>query len=151
VTPAEIIAEALRLARAGAHDTARKVAYRLPAGAVTLDTAMALARGGAHEAAWAVAYRLPAGTGTLDAALALEQAGAYAAARAVHARIPGAVRHPAIGGFAVASAAGWLRVGCELRPYAEWVAAADAIAARHGSPGLAAQTRKLAERLAKVG
>jgi len=41
---------------------------------------------------------------------------------------------------------GWLRVGCEIRRYEEWIEKADEIDARHGD-GIAHLTRALAQRL----
>jgi hypothetical protein len=41
---------------------------------------------------------------------------------------------------------GWLRVGCELRRYEEWIEKADEIGEKHGG-GIAHLTRALAQRL----
>jgi len=58
-------------------------------------------------------------------------------------------QHGHIGGFDVQSSAvyGALRVGCEVRTLADWIANAEAIDKAHGSPGLHEQTRALAVRL----
>lgn len=51
-----------------------------------------------------------------------------------------------IDGYPTKAGNGWLRVGCELRTYEDWVENADAIDEKHGD-GLADQTRALAQRL----
>jgi len=150
-TPADV--ELLAALSAGDHEAARLAANRLPDGAGTPELVRECLAAGDHEAARLAAYRLPYGAGTPGLVRECFAAGALEAAWEATAKLPDGVMtsHPSIGAHSVWSFAiegeRWLRVGCELHSAAEWVRDADEIFRRNGSPGLADETRALAERL----
>ena len=138
---------------AAAHSAAELAACRLPVGGATTELVRACLEAGNHDAAWWAAHYLPVGGATLELVRACLAAGARAAAMWAAYRLPDgcSTAHADIGPYAVQSfeldGEPWLLVGCELHPAAEWVECAEAIDERYGSPGLADQTRALAERL----